>query len=73
MLRVGGAGGPTGNLNTTWREGEVLILDDSFEHELWGVGLSAESREPRVLLIVDVHHPGIAADALASMKPGCLN
>ena len=32
-----------------WREGEVLVLDDAFEHEVWN-----EAASPRVVLCVDV-------------------
>lgn len=36
----------------SWSEGEVLVLDDSFEHEVWN-----HSSQPRVVLCVDVWHP----------------
>lgn len=36
----------------TWREGEIIIFDDSFEHEVWHNGT-----ESRIVLIVDVWHP----------------
>ena len=35
-----------------WIEGEVLIFDDSFEHEVWN-----ESENERLILIVDIPHP----------------
>ena len=36
-----------------WKEGEVLVFDDSFEHSVtWGDGA-----EDRIVLIVDVWHP----------------
>jgi aspartate beta-hydroxylase len=38
----------------TWKEGEILIFDDSFEHEVWHNGTSV-----RLILIVDVWHPDL--------------
>lgn len=37
-----------------WREGELLIFDDSFEHEVWN-----DSSNERVVLIVDFWHPDL--------------
>ncbi|MYW90024.1 aspartyl/asparaginyl beta-hydroxylase domain-containing protein [Amycolatopsis rubida] len=34
-----------------WREGDCLVFDDSFEHEVWH-----EGTEPRVVLLLDVSH-----------------
>jgi aspartyl/asparaginyl beta-hydroxylase (cupin superfamily) len=34
-----------------WREGDCLVFDDSFEHEVWHEGV-----EPRVVLLMDVSH-----------------
>ena len=45
-----------------WREGEVLVLDDAFEHEVWN-----DSGEPRVILIVDVWHPDFSDAEVAWM------
>lgn len=39
-----------------WTEGEVLLLDDSFEHEVWNTG-----KQTRLILIVDVWHPELPA------------
>ena len=38
----------------SWREGEWLVFDDSFEHLAWN-----RSDRPRVILIVDLWHPQI--------------
>lgn len=35
-----------------WREGEVIILDDTFEHEVWN-----ETDEERVILLYDFDRP----------------
>jgi len=42
----------------TWREGEVLLFDDSFEHEVWN-----RTDQPRLVLIVDLWHPQLDTDA----------
>ncbi|RVE48277.1 hypothetical protein evm_007028 [Chilo suppressalis] len=39
-----------------WREGRVLLFDDSFEHEVWHNGTGT-----RLVLIVDVWHPHLTA------------
>ena len=41
-----------------WAEGEILLFDDSFEHEVWNL-----TKYPRVVLIVDLWHPGLDTDA----------
>ena len=38
----------------TWREGEFIVFDDSFEHEVWHDGNST-----RLVLIVDLWHPDL--------------
>ncbi|KAL1526492.1 hypothetical protein AB1Y20_015202 [Prymnesium parvum] len=40
----------------TWEENQVLVLDDSFEHEVWN-----ETDLPRVVLCVDIWHPSFSA------------
>jgi aspartyl/asparaginyl beta-hydroxylase (cupin superfamily) len=40
-----------------WREGELLVFDDTVEHEAWN-----DSTEDRIILIFDVWRPEIAAD-----------
>lgn len=43
-----------GDETRAWKEGECLLFDDSFDHEVWQDGA-----EPRLVLIVDVWHPGL--------------
>jgi beta-hydroxylase len=44
----------------TWKEGEGVVLDVSFEHEVFN-----ESDEPRIVVIVDFRRPmGVLADLL---------
>ncbi|WP_372404805.1 aspartyl/asparaginyl beta-hydroxylase domain-containing protein [Streptomyces luteireticuli] len=40
-----------GDRTLRWQEGECLVFDDSFEHEVWH-----EGTEPRVVLLLDVSH-----------------
>ena len=42
-----------GNTTRAWREGEVAVFDDSFEHEAWNDNLHGV----RSVLLVDVWHP----------------
>lgn len=47
----------------SWKDGEWLIFDDSFEHEVWNNGTSA-----RLVLIVDVWHPDLTDEEKSSMS-----
>ena len=42
----------------TWSEGQCLIFDDSFEHEVWH-----EGEGERIVLICDMWHPDIDVDS----------
>ncbi|KMY94161.1 aspartyl/asparaginyl beta-hydroxylase isoform X4 [Drosophila simulans] len=48
----------------TWREGELFIFDDSFEHEVWHNG-----SQPRLVLILDMWHPQLSAAQRRSLTP----
>ena len=43
-----------GETRVTWREGEVMVFDDSFEHEVWN-----NSTEDRMIFILDIFHPDL--------------
>lgn len=47
-----------GNEKRTWKEGEVMIFDDSLEHEAWN-----HSNERRAVLMFDFAKPGIGYNA----------
>jgi aspartate beta-hydroxylase len=47
----------------TWTEGEWIVFDDSFEHELWNRG----DRE-RLVLIVDVWHPDLSVPEAVAIR-----
>ena len=40
-----------------WREGDALLFDDSFEHEVWN-----NSSSPRLVFILDAWHPDLDTD-----------
>jgi aspartyl/asparaginyl beta-hydroxylase (cupin superfamily) len=50
-----GCGFRVGNEVREWREGEVLIFDDSIEHEAWN-----EGDADRVVLIFDIERPELS-------------
>ena len=47
----------------TWEEGKVLVLDDSFEHEVWN-----DSNQSRSVLIVDLWHPDFSDKEISFME-----
>ena len=51
-----------GNETRSWREGEALIFDDSFEHEAWN-----KSDETRVILLFEIWRPEITLDERAAL------
>jgi len=38
----------------SWKEGKAVVLDDSYEHEVWN-----ETKDVRVVLLVDIWHPDV--------------
>lgn len=52
------------NETREWKEGKMLMFDDSFEHEVWHEGDSL-----RLVLIVDFWHPDLSASQKASLSP----
>ncbi len=46
----------------TWKEGEMFVFDDSFDHEVWN-----ESEE-RIVLIVDFWHPDLTRVQRQTLK-----
>lgn len=50
----------------SWSEGDIMIFDDSLEHEVWVAGT-----RPRVVLICDFYHPDLSdeeVDLIASLE-----
>lgn len=43
-----------GEETRTWSEGECLVFDDSWEHEVWN-----DSDSPRVVLLINFWHPSL--------------
>jgi aspartate beta-hydroxylase len=52
-----GCGFRVGGETRQWREGELLVFDDSVEHEAWNSGAS-----DRIILIFDVWRPELSQD-----------
>lgn len=44
----------------TWKEGKAVVLDDSYEHEVWN-----ETSDVRVLLLLDIWHPDVRREERA--------
>jgi Aspartyl/Asparaginyl beta-hydroxylase len=49
-----GCGIRVGSVARAWQAGKALVLDDSYEHEVWN-----DTDETRVLLLVDIWHPDV--------------
>ncbi|XP_051577012.1 aspartyl/asparaginyl beta-hydroxylase-like isoform X2 [Myxocyprinus asiaticus] len=52
------------NQTREWKEGKVLIFDDSFEHEVW-----QEAESYRLIFIVDVWHPQLTQLQRQNLSP----
>lgn len=50
------------NETLTWTEGEFIVFDDSFEHEVWH-----EGEKVRLILIVDFWHPDLTEQQISSI------
>ncbi|XP_066158756.1 aspartyl/asparaginyl beta-hydroxylase isoform X2 [Euwallacea fornicatus] len=48
----------------SWKEGDIIIFDDSFEHEVWHNG-----SDFRLVLIIDVWHPELTLTEKRSLSP----
>jgi aspartate beta-hydroxylase len=52
-----------GGQELRWKQGECIVFDDSFEHEVWHRG-----REPRIVLILDVWHPDLQPGEIQALS-----
>ena len=52
-----------GNEIRQWTEGQILVFDDSFEHEIWTAG-----DRPRILLVFDVYHPDLSLEEMVLLE-----
>ncbi|TRY61490.1 hypothetical protein TCAL_13531 [Tigriopus californicus] len=52
-----------GEDRVNWQEGEFLIIDDSFEHEVYN-----NSTEARLILLIDFWHPGLSEEDKFSLE-----
>lgn len=51
-----------GNETRAWTQGEMLIFDDSFEHEAWN-----DSAQTRVVLLFEIWRPELSAEERAAL------
>ena len=60
-----GCGIRVGNETRSWKEGKMLVFDDSFEHEAWN-----NSDQDRFVLMLDIANPrwGYSADEINRYK-----
>jgi hypothetical protein len=51
-----------GSETRTWEEGKLMVMDDSFDHEVWN-----NSTESRLVLVFDVWHPDLTPSQIAAI------
>jgi aspartyl/asparaginyl beta-hydroxylase (cupin superfamily) len=52
-----------GDVTKPWPEGECIVFDDSFEHEVWN-----RSNRTRIVMIVDVWNPILKPEEIKALK-----
>lgn len=62
LIVPAGCGFRVGGETRKWREGELIIFDDTVEHEAWNDGES-----DRIILIFDIWRPELAQDERAAI------
>ena len=62
LITPPGCGLRVGNETREWREGELTIFDDSFEHEAWNRG-----PDTRVVLLFEVWRPELSEEERAAL------
>ena len=48
----------------TWNNGEIIVFDDSFDHEVWHYNPQNRSR---IILIIDMWHPNLTERQIANL------
>ena len=43
----------------SWKNGELFVFDDSFDHEVWYENVQ---NVPRLILIIDLWHPDLSEE-----------
>ena len=62
LIVPGDCGLRVGNEIRAWREGKLLIFDDSFEHEAWN-----RSDRTRVVLLFEIWRPELTIEERAAL------
>lgn len=60
-----------GRDTSVWKEGEMMVFDDSFVHEVWHeeeMDLKVRHTGGRVVLIFDIWHPHLTSEQRAAIK-----
>ena len=52
-----------GSQRRNWVEGKAIVLDDSYQHEVWN-----KTEEPRVVFLFDIWHPDVEAQEKESIN-----
>ena len=52
------------NQYKTWKNGEMIIFDDSFDHEVWH---DDPKNRTRLIFIMDIWHPQLTETQIASL------
>jgi hypothetical protein len=60
---TGDCGLRVGDQTASWSEGKCIVFDDSYDHEAWNY-----TEADRIVLIVDLWHPGLKAQELQVLK-----
>lgn len=51
-----------------WKEGKVVVFDDSFVHEVWHEEVKPQSSLGRAVLIFDIWHPDLTSDEQSAIE-----
>ena len=46
-----------------WKDGEMMVFDDTFEHEAWN-----RTAQPRAVLLLKVYHPELSAEEIGVLE-----
>jgi len=68
IIPRGDVGIKVGEKKKKWREGKVLIFDDSYEHEVWN-----NSEFDRVVLLINFWHPTLSGERVTQIVDDTIN
>jgi len=62
IIPKGDVGIRVGSKTKKWKEGKLLIFDDSYEHEVWN-----NTEYDRVVLLINFWHPALSEEKVAQI------